>query len=968
MKIPDKYRLYLLPAILILIGAAFRFYGCWCAQFSNDMDSGVCYLMSKHIAEGTDFPIFFYGQSYMGSLEPATAALFCKLLGMTDLAPCLGTGFYALLLLPVIYLWAHDIAGRTAGTAALIFCLVGPSYYFLFMANPRGGYAVILLVTALILWLSGRMVVAEQKNTKPIWKLWLLLGFMAGIGWWTHELTAFSMLTAAGLFLICIPKKCFSWRIPVGLTGFFAGSAPFWMWNFSNDWKSFEMAHTITPSGFNVALLLFLGERFPKLLGSGFLPDWAWTGQLVIIILTTMVTAAILVRHRNSRPEQTPYLLGIMLFINISVVLSCLSKFALLNTGRYILPLVPAMAVMTGVVIAISSKTTWRVLGWAGLAVLVICQAPILKKVHDAFETDKIKNGHIHKIGDFLATKNIDICLTDFQHYSWNYRLREKVKLTVADMDRFCNYNQIREMADRVAVIACSTNIQSMLSIAGGNCSLDYIDEHDIRTDFTPPLKGWREMSPEYVSSAVDHENHEIKQIIDYRADSVWDYSGGSGIRPEITLTLTNRQQICGIRLYWDDNLPPDYWRIHGRIGDRWFPLTAESKTSGFFWSGIRPFFKGQYYRTEAAFKTVELDAVKISFVRTTHDWRLSELQLFSPSGKTDTLEKETLPELLALLKAKGIHRAYADRWVRNKIHDTFKGTVLVSQMPADHIKTTANMEEKVCLSKDTALIVCNDSAERSRHILESAGVTMEETVLPNWTVFTFGSGWESEYEEIDYLLWSGTSVHFYNVKAWSHSLYNKASGLSASNAIPLLEKAVALYPNHRDAILRLAECYLQADPGSSRSAELTGLAHSMWTPATRCPILFKNGVIFAGITIDKTELKPGENLNIKYFWLAPTNVNSKDLSVFVHFQNDKQTFQDDHVFLAGADTSIQPFTEVFVENRTVKVPADAKPGEWTVKIGILNRAYGINDRIKAYTDMPKRRNRVTLPVSLKIN
>ena len=44
---------------LLLLGAIVRIYGAWELRHNLDPDSGVVALMAKHMAEGTDFPVFF---------------------------------------------------------------------------------------------------------------------------------------------------------------------------------------------------------------------------------------------------------------------------------------------------------------------------------------------------------------------------------------------------------------------------------------------------------------------------------------------------------------------------------------------------------------------------------------------------------------------------------------------------------------------------------------------------------------------------------------------------------------------------------------------------------------------------------------------------------------------------------------------------------------------------------------------
>ena len=49
-----------------------------------DSDEGIVGLMAKHITEGKPWPVFYYGQNYMGSLEAILAAFSFTLLGRSN--------------------------------------------------------------------------------------------------------------------------------------------------------------------------------------------------------------------------------------------------------------------------------------------------------------------------------------------------------------------------------------------------------------------------------------------------------------------------------------------------------------------------------------------------------------------------------------------------------------------------------------------------------------------------------------------------------------------------------------------------------------------------------------------------------------------------------------------------------------------------------------------------------------------
>ena len=141
---------------LVLVGLLLRVFGAWASRLITDPDAGVVALMARHIASGSEWPVFFYGQSYMGSLEPIVSGLVCMIIGISGFGVGLGTALVATACLPVIYLWGKESSGAVAGLIALTICLIGPYDYYMFQFNPRGGYMVTVLLGLLIMMLSSR--------------------------------------------------------------------------------------------------------------------------------------------------------------------------------------------------------------------------------------------------------------------------------------------------------------------------------------------------------------------------------------------------------------------------------------------------------------------------------------------------------------------------------------------------------------------------------------------------------------------------------------------------------------------------------------------------------------------------------------------------------------------------------------------------------------------------------------------
>ena len=201
---------WMLVAVAFIVGIVARVYGAWAGRYISNPDCGIVAIMAKHMSEGGTFPVFFYGQAYMGSLEPMISALLCRLFGASGFMVCLGTAIAAIATLPIIYFWGRDVGGKSGALAAVALCAVGPYYYFMFQFAPRGGYMVMLVMGLLTMYLSARTAYQLQNGMKVKWFRYFFIGVVAGIGWWTNALIISALLASAAILVIGLRKKIFS--------------------------------------------------------------------------------------------------------------------------------------------------------------------------------------------------------------------------------------------------------------------------------------------------------------------------------------------------------------------------------------------------------------------------------------------------------------------------------------------------------------------------------------------------------------------------------------------------------------------------------------------------------------------------------------------------------------------------------------------------------------------------------------
>ncbi len=325
-------------------------------------DEAVVALMARHTLHG-QWPIFFYGQSYMGSLDATLIAAAFALLGQSVLVIRLVQSVLFLGIVITTYLLGIRILDDRwkAGTAALLIALptVLVSTY---TTATLGGYGEVLLLGNLVL-LLGHAAMTDRTDD---WRVWAGLGASAGLGFWTSALIGVYLLPAGFLIIARVGISRPTRRVPgdahsriggglLAIICFMLFSGPWWWHNFTHGWSAMRFLLTGTeesgigigaaPVGVRLAGMLLLG--LPALLGMRF--PWAASYLLLPLAIPVLVVflAALsfaLFQLRRHRDVGRALLAGMMVAF---AVLFLLSRFGTDATGRYFLPLIVPLALWT---------------------------------------------------------------------------------------------------------------------------------------------------------------------------------------------------------------------------------------------------------------------------------------------------------------------------------------------------------------------------------------------------------------------------------------------------------------------------------------------------------------------------------------------------------------------------------------------------------------------------------------------
>jgi hypothetical protein len=158
-------------------------------QFAFDSDQAIVGLMAKHLIQGTAFPLFFYGQTYMLAVESWAAVPFFLIAGPTVIALRLSMLMWniAFALLVMIGLFRDGGLRPWSAFVAALFFLAAPLEISLQLMTAMGGMIEPFVCIAL-LWFLRR---------HPFW-----FGAVLAIGFRNREFTLYAVPVLLALELL----------------------------------------------------------------------------------------------------------------------------------------------------------------------------------------------------------------------------------------------------------------------------------------------------------------------------------------------------------------------------------------------------------------------------------------------------------------------------------------------------------------------------------------------------------------------------------------------------------------------------------------------------------------------------------------------------------------------------------------------------------------------------------------------
>lgn len=939
---------------LLLAGLALRVWGAWAFRHITDPDCGVVALMAKHMAEGRAWPVFFYGQSYMGSLEPALSALCCRLLGVSGFAVGLGTALAAAGALLFTYLWGRDAGGRTGGLAALALCVIGPPGFFLFQFAPRGGYMIALILGVYVMWhassLSRRLI---RREHVPGWQF-LLLGFAAGLGWWSNQLITSALAASALVLAIGWRGRLFNRGVLLGLAGFFVGSSPFWIWNALNGWDSFNMLSNLGAVNPSRGLRHLMTKSW-RFIGGADLPRAIAVSAAAVTGITLLAGLLVTAGRFFKRREWKGASFCAVVFILVSCGLFIRSAYAVMNTTRYLVPLVPAAAVLAGVAVSALPRRGWSAAPVALTILLILPQLPVLKQVALKSEESGAGQEQVRELSDFLEQSGVEAVYSHFRYYPFNFHLNERWPFTDMRGDRVPELARRSELAQSIAVYDNHGHIAGFLNVCGGDADHDAVAGRRMTHHFQAPLQNYPEMAVSAIAGIVDGRGRDLlAKLTDRNADTFWESPPGDSGEEDIEITFAEPVNLARIRLLApSDQLYPRNLKIKAVFegADRWTTIHEVHPVPRFQWSGSRPYWGGRRFRLEyrlpAARPMVRLRlSAPREAVLERSLWAISEMQFFGPaSGKPSG--DDPYAELTGLLERRGVGLLYSDRGPANvlKIMDGLQ--VQLELEPKFFPEQALCRNGEIQWTPRTAFLVLRQDAPVAEDTLKAFDIRMRQTDIGPWVLFDFEDAASVPEKHVP-IHWTGFNLIRGQGREHARLELDRAFSImrdqgDRKDALAALSEALKFYPNFITTAGDLLD-WLGTGDGGMVPDELQAAYREAATPRTPVMARFENGIELVGISFPEAPALPGDDLPVRWYWRCPPGVRTSDYAVFVHFRAGPQRFQDDHIFLEHIPDAViaqQSRQEIFCAQRLVRLPYSIPGGSVELEAGLYNRTTG---------------------------
>jgi hypothetical protein len=650
-------------------------------------DIGIIGLMSIRTLAG-EFPVFFYGQSFMGSLEVFLTAPLFLLLGASPFTLQVLPILNSLIFILLVYLLARRVSGVRVARLTSLWLAMPPVFLMKWNVEARSHYSLTLILGTALILLTCRIVSSRERHPNPVLTM-TAWGLIAGLGFWTNLLIMAYILPSAFLLWVDDKKIFLKARFPALLGGLILGALPSLLFQGVSGWPILQVTQAL--GSLPVTRLKdLLTNALPILVG--LVPPIRGPGrQAISVLLCGLYLASLgyfLFRQRRGlwslltfRRTRTVGRELLILLLVTNLLLSLFTGFSQWladHCQRYLLPVYTAMPI-----ILFTFLSEWK--GRVGRWVLVLATAFLLgfhfwgNFVQDTwlllrpqkYQMFQERLTREYEMVEFLQTNGYDRIYAD-DGIGKKALLLSRKPLYCADpyQEVYLKYAELVDAGKKPGFLFYGENplFENTLIGAGGNYrKIKINDIYTLYGDFVPPPAG--QLVPRQGWSASGRpESGESTDIFDNNMNSGWSVPQIPGATLLIDMGRVNsvnrifylphnyREVPAGFQVEVSEN--GRQWTLVSKISAYWGP---------FFWSGPHPMVKVRQGRVEIAFPEVKARYLKLTLTAgdKNRNWSVAEFFVGKPREDEDPeTHQKYLDDLLRFADIIKIKTIYADHWL----------------------------------------------------------------------------------------------------------------------------------------------------------------------------------------------------------------------------------------------------------------------------------------------------------------
>ncbi len=653
--------LIILICLAVLLRLGFYFYGL--AKLPLSSDEAWPTLMAMHILKG-EFPVMYWGQTYMGTQESYIAAPLIYLFGPAKWVVRLYPLFFSFLFVFISYRLACLIFNRPVGVLTL--CLLAVPVPYLAMCGVTiapDNYLAVTTLGSIALWWTLRLASLES----PRGHAGVVLGAILGYAFWLH-LLIISFIVCSLLYLFFNDKKLFLRRYFWGLVlAFLVTSLPLWWFNIRNGfvtfhdvgrttgwlrtWEYTRIAVSYTGQFFTGQRIMLYGDSCHNVI----LPQAlfyalgiVWCGLILMAIIINRKGLLRLFGFSIKGSRGAPLLFMVAV---VSIAVFAHSSRSSSNDARYLLPLMAVLPIL-------GAFGIWQVYKRfrSGSIILTLfimtCQLWGNVQLAHAWHDPALIAGPLElpDTRPLIAAMEKHGIRRAYAHYWLSYRLTcetaEKIIVSEPFNERFpgnhVQYLDEVSQAEKIAFITHPTlfppsNFEPYLQKIGGSYKKGTLGPFTVYYDFMPPSgddRALREIPRNGWKINSNYSSDKCLFAVDSRLETAWS-SGPQAQKPDMIFDVDFGQdcEVCKIRIVpWGNDYPRELsvqvsddglsWRTLWRQDD--FRLSWENGQPRFlYWE--------RYF-------TVVFPATRTRYIRlkqTGKDdnrlWSMKDLRMYGP-------------------------------------------------------------------------------------------------------------------------------------------------------------------------------------------------------------------------------------------------------------------------------------------------------------------------------------------------